>query len=119
MIRVQYDSNSNAVIIEFLGHVSAAEGEHFFPDVKKAVPSHGRGFKVLTDLSGVQTLDPEIQASVKRAMDYLNAHGVTEVIRVIPDPNQDIGFNIMGLFHYSKDVQSITVPSREEAEARF
>jgi hypothetical protein len=44
---------------------------------------------------------------------------VTEIIRVIPDPNMDIGFNIMSASHYSKQIKVHTVRSRQEAEAHL
>ena len=50
---------------------------------------------------------------------FLNAQGVTEILRVIPDPAQDIGLNIMSLFHYSKEVKFLTLQFREEAETRL
>ena len=55
----------------------------------------------------------------KRLMDFLGDQGVTEILRVIPDPAQDIGLNIMGAFHYSKGVKFLTLQSREEAQSRL
>ncbi len=119
MIKVNYDQEHNTVIIEFVGKIDAAHGEEYLPNLHKVIPKHGKGFKLLVDLSLVQKMDPKFQVSIKKAMDLLNAHGVTKIIRVIPHPAHDLGLNIMSHFHYSKEVKVLTLPSRKEAEARL
>ena len=64
-------------------------------------------------------MDFSVKGEIEKAMDLFNAQGVTEIIRVIPDPNMDIGFNIMSASHYSKQIKVNTVRSRQEAEAHF
>lgn len=117
MIRVSYDPKLNAVVIAFSGQIDITQAEQSYSDIQKATPKHGKGFKILTDLSKVESMEQGVQNAIKRSMDYFNQHGVTEVVRVIPDPSQDIGFSIMSLFHYSKKVQILTVSSFEEANA--
>ena len=119
MIKTAYDPKHNAVILEFAGKIDAAQAERLYLDIQEIVPRHGKGFKLLTDLTGVQEVSPEIRGAIKRLMDFLNGQGVTEILRVIPDPDQDIGLNIMSLFHCSKDVKFLTLQSREEAQARL
>ena len=119
MIKTTYDQKRNTVVLEFWGKIDAAEAQQLLTDVQKTIPQDRKDFKVLTDLSGVEALDPAITAWIKKLMDFLNERGVAEVIRVIPDPAQDIGLNILSLFHYSKKVQFATVETREEAEARL
>ena len=46
-------------------------------------------------------------------------HGVAEVVRVIPDPQKDIGLNILSVFHYSRRVRIVTCESLAEAEELF
>ena len=119
MIQARYDQKRNAVILDFSGKIDAPQAEQFYLDIQKIIPKCGKGFKLLTDLSAVQEMGQDLRNSVKKTMDLFNAKGVTKIIRVIPDPEKDIGFNIMSLFHYSKDVSFVTVPSRQEAEARL
>ena len=119
MIKVIYDSERNTIIAEFSGKIDVAQAEQFYADIQKTVPQCGKGFKLLTDLSAVETVDLKIQGAIKKVMDFLNQRGVAEILRVIPDPAVDIGLNIMSRFHYSKDVQFLTLQSREEALARL
>ena len=116
MIKSSYDRGCNAIIIEFIGKIDAAQAEQSYLDIQKIIPQCSKGFKILTDLSHVESLDPKSVKAVKKSMDFFNSKGVTEVIRVVPDPSNDIGFNILSLFHYSKDVKFETVSSRQEAE---
>ena len=78
-----------------------------------------RPFKLLTDFSLVDAMEFSVKAEIEKAMDLFNAQGVTEIIRVIPDPNMDIGLNLMSAAHYSKQIKAHTLRSRQEAEAHL
>ena len=119
MVKVSYDREHNTVIIEFEGNIDASQAEKVFPDLEKILPKHGKGFKLLTDFSSVQTMELKVKAAIEKAMEIFNAQGVTEIIRVIPDPALDIGLNIMSRSHYSRDVKVLTLRSRGEAQARL
>ena len=119
MIKVCYDRDRNTLILEFVGKIDSVRAAQFYKDVQKLLPKCHEGVKILTDLSALEEMDPDIKGAIKKAMDLFNARGVTDIIRVIPDPTKDIGFNIMSLFHYSKEVKFVTLQSREEAEARL
>lgn len=119
MIRVSYDKKHHAVVIEFLGVVTPADGEQFFVDAEDVLPKCEKGFSVLTDISGLERIEPDVKNAIARSMDLLNERGVKKIVRVIPDPSKDIGFNILSIFHYGKDVKILTVESRAEAWKRL
>lgn len=119
MIKASYDQKHNTVIIEFEGKIDAAQAEQFYPKIQKIVPKDGKGFKLLTDFTLLDQMDIEVQDYVKKSMDFLNLQGVREIFRVIPTPEQDFGLNILSIFHYSREVKSVTLKSREEAEERL
>ena len=119
MIQITYDRRHNAVVIEFSGKIDAEQGEQYLPKIPKVIPKHGRGFALLVDLSSVESMDPKVQDTITKAMDLFNAAGVTRVIRVNPDPDRGIGFNILSIFHYAKNVKILTLPSRAEAMKRL
>jgi len=119
MLKASYDRERNTVIIEFIGKVNAAQTEPFFAEIQKVVPKHGKGFRLLTDFTALEEMGDDIQASIKKTMDYFNEQGVTQILRVIPTLDQDFGFNMLSLFHYSKKVKFLTLKSRAEAEERL
>src|SRR5437773_3229947 len=119
MIKVSYNQEHNTVIIEFQGNIDATQAEQFFFDIEKVLPKHGKGFKLLTDFSSVDTMELEVQRAIKKAMEFFNARGVSEILRVIPDPAMEIGFNAMSASRYSKEVKVHTLRSRQEARAHL
>ena len=117
MVKVRYDRKRNTVIVEFEGNVDAAQAKQFFADLEKVRPKPEKDFILLADFSLVDTMEFSVKGEIEKAMDLFNAQGLTEVIRVIPDPNMDIGFNLMSSSHYSKQIKVHTLRSRQEAEA--
>lgn len=118
MIQVSCDEARNTILIEFSGKVDAAQAETSYRKLQKVVPKCGKGFRILTDFTSLEMMEDEVQIVIKKSMDYFNQAGVSEILRVIPDPNKDFGLNILSLFHYSKDVKFYTFESRQEAEER-
>ena len=119
MLKAAYDKEKNLVTVKFEGKIDFAQAEPFYEEVQKILPTCGKGFKLLTDFTLLDQMDIEVQPLIKKTMDLFNEKGVTEIIRIIPTPEQDFGFSIMSLFHYSREVKSMTVQSREEALARL
>ena len=72
-------------------------------------------FKLLVDLTDLQSMDLGCATSIGEIMDVCNAYGVAIIIRIIPEPSRDIGLQIMSLFHYRNNVQTITCSSAAEA----
>ncbi len=66
------------------------------------------GFVVLSDLSHVDSMDAACAADLGALMDLTNAGGVSVVLRVMPDPGKDIGFNIISHFHHPPPVRTET-----------
>jgi len=74
------------------------------------------GFRLLTDLSHLKSMDKACLPYIKANMDLFREKGVSEVVRVIPDPQKDIGFNVLSIFHYGRDIRIVTCASFKEAE---
>jgi hypothetical protein len=119
MVKVRYDRNRNTVIVDFEGNVDAEQAKEIFADLERVRPKLEKAFKLLTDFSLVDTMEFSVKREIEKAMDLFNAQGVAEVIRVIPDPNMDIAFNLMSASHYSKQIRVHTLRSRQEAEAHL
>jgi hypothetical protein len=50
-----------------------------------------------------------------QTMEMLELRGIEQVVRVVPDASKDIGLNIIGMFHYSKNVRIVTCETMVEA----
>lgn len=77
----------------------------------------GPGFIVVTDLADLERMELDCVPHVTRLMDRFVAGGVNKVVRVIPDPDKDIGFNLLSMTHYRGRIPVVTYRTREEAEA--
>ena len=73
------------------------------------------GFRLLADLARLESMDPACSPYVGKLMELCDQHGVGLVVRVIPDPAKDIGFNILSIFHYQHRPQAVTCETMTEA----
>ena len=69
----------------------------------------------MTDLSDLDAMELDCVDSLTRMMENLKSRGVGIVVRVIPDPAKDIGFNILSLTHYRRGVSVVTCETLDEA----
>ena len=105
----------NTIIIALEGNLSIEEAKAVYNNLQKILPDLKKGFNVLTDLALVESIDSGAYEYIKKAMELLAKHGVSSIVRIIPDPTKDRGFNIMSQFHYPPDVTIHTCKSFEEA----
>lgn len=113
---MQFDESRNLVTIRYFGHVTGAAmkgvTEHALAVLSKVRP----GFTVLTDLSGLESMELDCVPGLTGMMDRFKAKGVGTVVRIIPDPAKDIGFNILAIVHYRRGVHIVTCETAAEAE---
>jgi hypothetical protein len=117
MVQVAADKSRNLLTISYSQEVGLEEAKGCVEKVKTLLAEVKPGFRLLTDLSGLETMDVACAVYIRRAMDWCNRKGVQKVVRVIPDPHKDIGLNIMSLFHYRHGVPIVTCARMEEALA--
>jgi hypothetical protein len=117
MFSAQLDKSLCLLRLSFAQHVNRDEAAACFEQASSLVGQAEKGFCLLTDLSQLQSMDLACAPYIDRLMDACNRAGVRQVIRIVPDPRRDIGFGIMSLFHYGKNVRTITCGSMAEAES--
>ncbi|MFI5336228.1 MAG: hypothetical protein ACHQ5A_05570 [Opitutales bacterium] len=110
------DAARNLIQIRYRGHVRATEVKACAALVAKLLPQMRNGFTVLTDLSDLGTMELECVAELTRMMDVCKAKGVGTVVRIVPDPAKDIGFNILSVIHYRRGVHVVTCENAAEAQ---
>ncbi|HJT46454.1 MAG TPA: hypothetical protein VJ721_09315 [Chthoniobacterales bacterium] len=101
--------------IRYGGVVRADEAEKGLEQLRANLLKLGTSFRVLVDLTALDSMEVACAPFVEKAMDLCNEHGATTVVRVVPDPHRDIGLQIMSIFHYRGDVRIITCLNLAEA----
>ncbi len=115
MFRVEVDKARSLLKISYAQHVGPEDTKRVLEEIPAFLTDVRPGFRLLTDLSGLETMDLACVPSIRRMMDLCNKKGVEMVVRVIPDPHKDIGMNILSLFHYRRRVRIVTCATLEEA----
>src|SRR5262245_28342659 len=116
MVQIEADKNRNLLEIRFFQRVVPADLKDQVERVKSLLADLAPDFRLLADLSGLESMDLACAPYIKDTMDLCNRKGVSKVVRIIPDPRKDIGLNIMSYFHYDRDVRIVTCETRAEAE---
>jgi hypothetical protein len=115
MVETGNDIKRNLLTIRFAGRVGSDDLKSIFEETLRLLNQLQSGFTLLTDLTGLESMDVACAPYIQRVMDRCNEKDVSTVVRVIPDPHKDIGFNILSLFHYDRGVRIVTCQTREEA----
>ncbi len=113
---IQTEALPHLVRLRYLGHVTVAGAKACCDEVERLLPQTCAGFTVLTDLSGLDSMDLDCVPHITRMMDLSRASGIGMVVRVIPDRDKDIGFNILSIIHYRRGVRIVTCETLVEAE---
>jgi len=116
MIIVETDVERRLLTVTYCGHVVPSEFEPAMEEIREGLGKLEPGFRLLTDLGGLEAMDYACAPLVDEAMDLIDCAGVSTVIRIIPDPRKDIGFRVMSYFHYGPQVNIVTCETVEEAQ---
>ena len=73
------------------------------------------GFTLLADFSNLDLMDTAAAKPIGLYMELLNQNGVGMIVRVIPDPSKDIGFQLMSHFHYDSEVRTVVCDNLGDA----
>src|ERR1035441_555941 len=101
--------------ISYIQRVRSEELKHGREDVKTLLADLPPGFPLVGDLRQVEAMDLDCMKEIGRTMEWIDKGGVGKVVRVIPEPEKDIGFNILTIFHYPHHPQIITCKTMTEA----
>ena len=116
MVAFETDQPQNLLVVRYVGSVRPDETERGAREVPAALSKLQSGFRLLADLTDLQSMDVACAPHIEHVMDLCNEKGVSMVVRVIPDPMRDIGLQIMSLFHYGGHVQIVTCETLSEAQ---
>src|SRR4051812_38852404 len=114
MVKIGYDAKSDAVVVEFEGDVDAPQAARALAALDRLIPKERRGFKLLSDFSAAGVMEPEVENVIRDTMRYFKNRGVKEIVRVLPDPDWDIGFAVMSREVFGPQMKARTVRTRRE-----
>ena len=106
----------NLLVLSYRGKVTVHDAEECGRAVEASLTTLRPGFRLLTDLTGLESMEVACAPHIERVMDLCNRQGIHMVIRVVPHPEKDIGLRIMSRFHYRPDVQIMTCETLSQAE---
>jgi len=114
---ISFEANIPRSLLEirYGGVILAAECETGLDQLRSSLAKLQKGFRVLVDLTQLESMDVSCAPFIEKAMDLCNEKGASMVVRIIPDPRRDIGMSIMSMFHYRGDVRILTCQSLIEA----
>lgn len=115
MINFEVDEPKSLFVIRYRGVVGAEETEKGLEQIRHGLAKLQSGFRLLADLSELESMDVGCAPFIEQAMDIFNEKGASMVVRVIPDPHRDIGLQIMSIFHYRGDVHILTCETLAQA----
>ena len=119
MIKFEVDQPRNRLVIRYRGSVLPNETAEGLEQVRSGLAQLQSGFHLLVDLTDLEKMDTGCAPFIEKAMDLCNEKGTAIVVRVIPDPQRDIGLQIMSIFHYGSDVKIFTCQSLSQADEIF
>lgn len=108
MFSIESSGPGQLLTVGFSEHVTAEEMARCRAGVEGHLTGLKTGFRMLTDLSGLISMEPACATALGEIMDLCSSHGVSAIHRVSPNPQKDIGFAIMSPFHYEREVQIVT-----------
>jgi len=101
--------------LSYIQRVRPEELKRGGEDVKALLAELPPGFRLLVDLSQLETMDLDCMKEIGRTMELIGKGGVEMVVRVMPDPGKDIGFNILAIFHYPRHPRMVACKTMTEA----
>ena len=101
--------------LTFVGRVSAHEIAAGRENVIQLLDGLKPGFKLLSDLSQLDSFEPDSAVEIGKNMTLFSEHKLGLVVRVIPDSSKDFGLNILSFFHYAHHTRTLTFKTMAEA----
>jgi hypothetical protein len=115
MILCKVDESGRVLTMSYSKHIGADEMRRCLGTVRDLMEEVKPGFLLLTDLSNLESMEVSCAPELGAIMDLCSAKGILTVVQVIPDPNKDIGFDLISHFHHDPPVSTQTYASLAEA----
>ena len=114
MILVALNKVRQVLCVTYAGTVRPAELKQGREELKILLTDLQPGFRILVNLSALESMGIECRTEIGRNMDLISQGGVSRVVYIIPDPTKDLGLKILAFFHYQKHPQIINCTTLAE-----
>ena len=115
MVLTTISKSKQLLYFTYIGDVSVVELEEGLGEIVTLLDDLSSGFRVLADLRGLDSMDSKCAKEIGKAMELCDQKGVGLVVRIIPDPQKDIGMKILSIFHYRNRPRIVTCETLVEA----
>lgn len=108
MILCTVDKSGRILTVSYSGHVGAEDMRRRLETVRELMGQLKPGFFLFADFTNLQSMEASCATDIGAIMELCSAKGMSTVVRVIPDPTKDIGFDIIAHFHHHPPVRTQT-----------
>jgi hypothetical protein len=115
MVLVTTNKLKRLLHVSFIDRVTAEELRQRHDEVRTVMAEFDSGFRLLTDLERIRSMEKDCAPEIGRMMDLFKENGIELVVRIIPNPDHDIGLNILSVFHYGSKLRTLTCQDIGEA----
>jgi hypothetical protein len=115
MVSASIDKSGHVLTITYGRRVSRPDTRETLRVLEELAPRLKPGFILLSDLTTLDSMEADCAEDIGAMAELLDRWGVATIVRVIPDPTKDIGFNIISLFHFHPPVKVHTRDNLAEA----
>jgi hypothetical protein len=115
MILCNVDESGRVLTMSYSHQVVAEDMRRCLGTVRDLMEQLKPGFFLLTDLSNLESMEASCAPDLGAIMELCSAKGMATVVRVIPDPTKDIGFDLISQFHHHTPVNTQTHGSLADA----
>src|SRR3989442_12337207 len=115
MFLAELDKPQRLLRLRYSEQVGPDEMGRCVMQIKSLMAGIEPGFRVLTDLTTLESMDAACAPHIAAIMDLLRDNGFVLAVRVVPDAHKDIGLNILSLFHYGQHFRTETYENLKDA----
>ncbi len=110
------DTARNLARSRFSGKLTAVEMRAAAEEIEPLLQRLSPNFALFADFGNVTSMDLDCAPYLTKIMDMLRAHRMGMVVRILPEPTNDIGINLLSIVHYRGAIKIVTVKTLDEAE---
>ena len=108
MILCNVDKAGRVLTMSYSKQVGPDDMKRCLGTVRDLMRDLKPGFFLLTDLSNLESMEASCALDLGAIMDLCSSKGMVNIVQVIPDPNKDIGFDLISHFHHNPPVKTQT-----------